>query len=151
MKMRLFALLLFAILLLPGCAPKLKIFAAPTTEPLKEFVVEGEGDGKLALIHLSGFLVDQPSQGLLRPVPSQVQELTSALRLAEQDEEVKAVVVAVNSPVERPRHPISSIMNFWLSRNAPARRSWPPCLMWPRPADTTPPCLPTGFWHTLPR
>ncbi len=98
MKMRLFALLLFAVLLLPGCAPKLKIFAAPTTEPLKEFVVEGDGDGKLALIHLSGFLVDQPSQGLLRPVPSQVQELTSALRLAEQDEEVKAVVVAVNSP-----------------------------------------------------
>jgi len=98
MKPRLLAALLLFALLLPGCAPKIKIFASPATEPLKEFVVEGDGDGKLALIHLKGFLVSQPRQGLLRAKPSQVQELVSNLRLAEMDEEVRAVVIAIDSP-----------------------------------------------------
>ncbi|QJB55485.1 signal peptide peptidase SppA [Pseudodesulfovibrio sp. zrk46] len=90
--------LLALILILPGCAPKLKIFAAPTTEPLQEFTIEGEGEGKVALIYLTGFLASQPKQGLMRPTPSQVQELVSALRIAEKDEEVGAVVVAIDSP-----------------------------------------------------
>ena len=98
MKSRLIAALLFFAMLLPGCAPKIKIFASPATEPLKEFVVEGEGEGKLALIYLRGVLVSQPRQGLLRARPSQVQELVSALRLVEADDEVKAVVIAIDSP-----------------------------------------------------
>ncbi|QGY40548.1 signal peptide peptidase SppA [Pseudodesulfovibrio cashew] len=98
MRLRLFFALALCVLLLPSCAPKIKIFAAPTTEPLKEFVVEGTGEGKLALIHLQGMLVSQPKEGLLRPTPSQVQELVSALRLAEEDEAVKGVVLAVDSP-----------------------------------------------------
>ena len=92
------ALVLLLLLLLGGCAPKIKIFAAPSTEPLKEFVVEGEGEGKLALIHLTGFIMDQPRQGVLRATPSPVQELVSALQLAEADPEVGAVVLAIDSP-----------------------------------------------------
>ncbi len=98
MKLKCLAVLMLLSLVLPGCAPKLKIFAAPSTEPLKEFVIEGDGDGKLALIHLTGFLMDQPRKGILRSSPSQVQEMVSALRLAEKDEEVKSVVIAIDSP-----------------------------------------------------
>ncbi len=98
MKLRYLFSLTLILFLLPGCAPKIKLFAATSTEPLKEFVVEGEGEGKLALIHLTGFLMDQPRPGLLRPTPSQVQELVSALKLASLDVEVKGVVLAINSP-----------------------------------------------------
>ncbi|MBI9080776.1 MAG: signal peptide peptidase SppA [Pseudodesulfovibrio sp.] len=98
MKLKTIAALLLFTLILTGCAPKIKIFASQATEPLKEFVVEGDGDGKIALIHLKGFLVSQPRQGLLRARPSQVQELVSNLRLAETDEEVRAVVIAIDSP-----------------------------------------------------
>lgn len=98
MKIRILLAIALLLLVLPGCAPKLKIFAAPTTEPLKEFVIEGTGEGKLALIHLNGFLSSQPKQGMLRPTPSQVQELVSALKLAETDEDVRGVVIAIDSP-----------------------------------------------------
>lgn len=98
MKFRLLTMVVLALFMLPGCAPKLKIFAAPTTEPLKEFVIQGEGDGKVALVHLKGFFQSQPKQGMIRPTPSQVQELVSALRLAEMDEEVRSVVLAIDSP-----------------------------------------------------
>jgi len=98
MKLKLLAAIMLLMLMLPGCAPKIKIFASTATEPLKEFVVEGDGDGKLALIHLKGFLVSQPKQGMLRAKPSQVQELVSALRLVEGDDEVKAIVIAIDSP-----------------------------------------------------
>lgn len=100
MRFRPLFILVLALFLLPGCAPKLKLFAAPSTEPLKEFVVAGTGKdaGKLALIHLDGFLMDQPRRGVLRAAPSPVQELVSALHLAEADDAVRGVVLAVNSP-----------------------------------------------------
>jgi len=92
------ALLLVLFLLLPGCAPKIKIFASPATEPLKEYVVDGEGEGKIALINLRGFLSTEPAQGMLRSQPSAVQEMVNDLKLAEADDEVGAVVVAIDSP-----------------------------------------------------
>lgn len=98
MKIRSLLALALVLLILPGCAPKLKIFAAPTTQPLKEMVIEGDGDGKIALIHLKGFLQSQPKQGMLRATPSPLQELVSALRLAEVDPEVRGVVIAIDSP-----------------------------------------------------
>lgn len=86
------------LLALPGCAPKIKIFAPQATEPLKEYVVDGEGDDKLALINLRGFLSSQPQQGMLRARPSQVQDLVSELELAEKDSAVKGVILAIDSP-----------------------------------------------------
>jgi len=98
MKVRALVLFVLVLMLLPGCAPKIKIFAAQATEPLKEFVVDGEGEGKVALIYLKGFLTSQPREGMLRAKPSQVQELVSALKLAGDDDEVKSVVLAIDSP-----------------------------------------------------
>ena len=98
MSHRLALVLTVLLLALPGCAPKIDIFASQATDPLKEFTVEGQGEGKLALIHLRGFLSDEPSQGMLRAKPSAVQELVNALKLAEKDDAVGAVVLAVDSP-----------------------------------------------------
>jgi protease-4 len=98
MPSRLLLALAALLLMLPGCAPKIKIFASQATEPLKEFVVDGEGEGKVALIHLRGFLSSQPKMGMLRARPSQVQELVNALKLAEADDEVGAVVIGIDSP-----------------------------------------------------
>ncbi len=93
--------ILLLILLLAaafGCAPKLKLFAGAATSPLKEATLEGEGDAKILLVNVNGFLQDKPKSGLLTTRPGTVQELVSSLRLAEQDEDVKAVVVKINSP-----------------------------------------------------
>lgn len=98
MVSRLIPALAAVLLLLPGCAPKIKIFSSQATEPLKEFVVDGKGAGKVALIHLRGFLTSQPKRGVLRSRPSQVQELVNALRMAEADDEVRAVVIGIDSP-----------------------------------------------------
>lgn len=98
MPVRHLSALVVLLLLLPGCAPKIKIFGSQATEPLKEFVVDGKGEGKVALVHLRGFLTSQPKPGVLRSRPSQVQELVNALRMAEADDEVGAVVVAIDSP-----------------------------------------------------
>jgi protease-4 len=98
MPFRLLLVLTALSLMLPGCAPKINMFGSQATEPLKEFVVEGDGDGKLALIHLRGFLTSEPSQGFLRSRPSHVQELVNALKLAEKDEAVQGVVIAIDSP-----------------------------------------------------
>ncbi|MCJ2165378.1 MULTISPECIES: signal peptide peptidase SppA [unclassified Pseudodesulfovibrio] len=98
MQFRLLLVLTALCLVLPGCAPKINMFGSQATEPLKEFVVEGDGDGKLALIHLRGFLTAEPSQGFLRSRPSQVQELVNALKLAEKDDAVQGVVIAIDSP-----------------------------------------------------
>ncbi|EGB14934.1 signal peptide peptidase SppA, 36K type [Pseudodesulfovibrio mercurii] len=97
-RLPLAALFLALLLVLPGCAPKIKIFASQATEPLKEYVVDGEGPGKIALIHLRGFLSTEPAQGMLRSQPSAVQELVNNLKLAEADDQVGAVVVAIDSP-----------------------------------------------------
>ncbi|BCS88483.1 signal peptide peptidase SppA [Pseudodesulfovibrio sediminis] len=98
MNIRPFLILSLVLLVLPGCAPKIKMFGSTTTDPLKEYVVEGEGEGKIALIQLRGFLASQPKQGMFRSTASQVQEVVSTLKLAEEDDAVKGVVIAIDSP-----------------------------------------------------
>lgn len=98
MNYRLLFALSLSLLLFTGCAPKIKVFGSHATDPLKEVVVEGKGGDKLALVYLKGFLASQPKQGMLRTTPSQVQELVSALQLAAQDDAVKGVILAIDSP-----------------------------------------------------
>lgn len=98
MHFRLLFILCLSLFLFTGCAPKVKIFGSQATDPLEEVVVEGKKGDKLALVYLKGFLASQPKQGTFRSTPSQVQELVSALQLAEADEDVKGVVVAIDSP-----------------------------------------------------
>jgi protease-4 len=92
------ALLLTLFLLLPGCSPTIKVFGSQATDPLEEYAVDGSGPGKIALIHLRGFLTTESAQGMFNSRPGPVQELVNALKLAEADDEVRAVVLAVDSP-----------------------------------------------------
>ncbi len=98
MLLRLTLTLAALLLALPGCAPKVKIFGSSATDPLNEITLQGKGPGKLALIHLNGFLASQAKPGLLRTAPSPVQELVSALNIAEEDDDVRGVVIAIDSP-----------------------------------------------------
>jgi protease-4 len=85
-------------LLLNGCmAPKLNIFpGAP--EPFQEFTIQGTGAGKVLVISISGIISDSPEEEFFYTQPSMVEEVVSQLRLAEKDEEIKAVLFKINSP-----------------------------------------------------
>ena len=68
------------------------------TKPLKERVLEGKAEGKVAIIPITGFISESPRRELIGKEPSLVQEVVAQLRLAEKDPEVKAVLLKVASP-----------------------------------------------------
>ena len=81
-----------------ACAfPKFKLFP-DATDPLQEFTLQGTERGKVLVIPVRGIISDWPKWGYFRENPSMVQEIVSQLRLAEEDEEVKAVLLSINSP-----------------------------------------------------
>jgi protease-4 len=91
-------MLILTMLIMGGCAaPKLSLFP-DETEPLREFTLEGKGKGKVLVIPVEGVISDVPERGFLRPRPSMVQEIVSQLRMAEQDKEVRAVLLKIDSP-----------------------------------------------------
>ena len=98
--MQRYLIIIFAVtaLLVTGCAaPKIKLFP-DATDPLQEFTLEGTEKGKVLVIPIRGIISDAPRKGFPRARPSMVQEIVSQLRLAEKDEEVKAVLLKIDSP-----------------------------------------------------
>lgn len=91
------ALITILLLVLAGCAPKVRLFP-DGTDPLEEQVLQGEGSEKVLLVNVRGLISDAPDQGLLGRRPSLLQEVVSRLRLAEKDAEVRAVILKINSP-----------------------------------------------------
>jgi protease IV len=101
MRMRFltFILLLMAATLLAGGCTGLKINIGPESkEPLKEYTLQGRERGKVLVIPIRGFLSDVPGKGLLGERASTVQQVVSQLRLAEKDDQIKAVLLEINSP-----------------------------------------------------
>jgi protease-4 len=94
-----YAMIMVALTVLAsGCAgPTIKLFS-DAADPLEEFTLEGSDRGKVLVIFVSGIISDSPRQGALRSRPSMVQEIVSQLRMAEEDEEVRAVLLKVDSP-----------------------------------------------------
>ena len=87
-----------ALLAVAGCSPKIMLFP-DGSEPLRQFVLEGEAKGgKVLMIDVRGFLTDEADRGMLGSRPGPVQEVVSRLALAEDDEDVAAVVLKVNTP-----------------------------------------------------
>jgi protease-4 len=98
--MRKFLLLIPAVILIfiTGCtAPKIRLFPSQA-DPLKEFTLEGKADKKVLLIPIRGIITDAPKEEIIRTRPSIVQETVSQLRKAEDDENVKAVILKIDSP-----------------------------------------------------
>ena len=86
------------MLIIGGCAaPRLSLFP-DETEPLREFTLEGKEKGKVLIISVDGIISDAPERSFLRPKPSKVQEIVSQLRLAEKDEEIRVILLKVDSP-----------------------------------------------------
>jgi len=100
MKMRksfLIALLVIEFFMIGCTAPKIRLFPSQA-DPLKEFTLEGKADQKILVIPVRGIITNQPREGFIRTRPSMVQEIVSQLRLAEEDENVKAVILKIDSP-----------------------------------------------------
>lgn len=92
-----FLLALLTTALLAGCGtPKVNLFPDHTA-PLQEHVIEGTTKGKVLVIPVEGMISDSPRRGMLRSEPSMVQEVVSQLRRAEKDEEIRAVLLTINS------------------------------------------------------
>lgn len=68
--------------------------------PLEESVVLGTSGPKIALVEVSGLISDQPRSGRfgLLGGPSMVSELREALELAAEDDEIRALVLRIESP-----------------------------------------------------
>ncbi|MGD8522005.1 MAG: signal peptide peptidase SppA [Desulfobacterales bacterium] len=91
-------LLLIVIVLLSGCtSPKIKLYPSQA-DPLREFTLQGEDEGKLLVIPIRGIISDAPKQQFFRTMPSMVQEFVSQLRLAEKDKKIKALLLKIDSP-----------------------------------------------------
>ena len=88
----------FTVLIITGCtSPKIRLFPSQA-DPLKEYTLEGQADQKILVIPVRGIISDTPREGLIRTRPGLVQEVVSQLRLAQDDKQVKAVVLKIDSP-----------------------------------------------------
>jgi len=88
-------LLLILLVGLTSCS--LKLFKG-SSDPLREFTLEGKGDRKVLLIPLRGSVSTKPDEGMLRTRPGMVQEIVSHLRKAEKDPNVRAILLEIESP-----------------------------------------------------
>ena len=82
-------------LVLSGCTFNFPLFPGPG--PLQEAQVEGTGKAKVLLIEISGMISSQEKDGL-RPAPSMIASVKEQLTRAAKDENVKAVVLRINTP-----------------------------------------------------
>jgi protease-4 len=88
----------FLTLLLPGC---ITVDMTQGPAELVEKTLEGKGRDKILLLDISGMITDQESSsGLINPQtePSLVVQVREALKKAEDDDHVKAVLLRINSP-----------------------------------------------------
>ncbi len=84
-------------LLLAGCSPTLKLFP-DARDPLEEYTLQGDGEEKILVVPIRGAITDRPNQKLLRTEPGMVRTVVSHLKKAEEDEDIKAVILKVDSP-----------------------------------------------------
>ena len=99
-KMRKFMVMVVSVVLifLVSCqAPRIRLFPS-AADPLREFKLEGDAKGKVLVIHVRGTISDAPRRQIVTTRPSMVQEVVAQLRKAEEDSEIKAVLLKINSP-----------------------------------------------------
>ncbi len=86
-------------LALSGCSV-ISIDFTPRIQPLREQTVEGSGAAKVLLLDLSGVISEEPlfTLGSQAPQVSLLARVREELRKAEDDDQVRALVVRINSP-----------------------------------------------------
>jgi len=98
--MRTLAALLVVALFLSGCT-LVDIELQPRIRPLEEETVEGDGKAKILLMDISGVLADETGSIVLGTPPPRVPivaRVREELQKASDDENVKALIVRINSP-----------------------------------------------------
>lgn len=87
------------LLLLSGCVG-LNVSLVPTTKPLEEKVLEGEGRVKILLLDLDGMISFKEETDVLKlkTGPSRVSFFREALLKAGTDPDIAGVIVRINSP-----------------------------------------------------
>ncbi len=97
-KSVLLILAIVAVNLLGGCAINIPI--AGRVQPLEEVVVSGEGKDKVLVIDVTGIISDRKRKGPLRlgSRPSMVARIKEELKKAKEDDDIKALVLRINSP-----------------------------------------------------
>ncbi|MFA6009566.1 MAG: signal peptide peptidase SppA [Desulfobacteraceae bacterium] len=86
------------LLLLTGCFPTTVRMFSNGTDPLKEFTVEGKGKNKILIISIQGVVNDKAEEGMFKNKPGLVAETLAQLKKAQFDNDVKALVIKVDSP-----------------------------------------------------
>lgn len=97
--MRNLLLVLVTQLMLVGCLPQPSLL--PTVGPLKETRLSGKGGDKILLIDFSGLLTSAKPSGLVDELldrPSLPARLKEELTKASEDDQIKAIVLRINSP-----------------------------------------------------
>ena len=99
MKRTLLLLLTAALSLvaLSGCVST-KNLLGPSSSPLREYTLQGEGKQKVLLIPLKGVISEERMDGVFRSEPSMLEEVAALLRKAREDRQVMAVVFRIDSP-----------------------------------------------------
>ena len=98
LKITLYALVLyFSVFFISACAT---IQLGPRMEPFKETVLEGEGSDKLLLINLQGLINNQKDHAFTGATTAlgMVEEVREILSKAEKDQDIKALLIKMNSP-----------------------------------------------------
>jgi protease IV len=91
-------ILIPALAVLTGCGgPLIRVFPDGDA-PLREFTLEGEGKDKILVIPVEGRLTDAPDRGWIRTRPGAVQRITAQLEKAKKDDDVRAVLLKIDSP-----------------------------------------------------
>ena len=93
-------LVVLAAWLLSGCA-FFVVSLGDQPQPLKETSLEGKGRDKILLLDISGMITGEETRsGFINPQtePSLVDQVKEALKKAEDDRRVKAIVLRINSP-----------------------------------------------------
>jgi protease-4 len=98
MTRALFAVFLVGcILTAAGCIkPKITVFP-DDTDPLEEYTLQGKGTDKILVIHIRGFISDNPRGLPFARRPGTVQQVVSQLNKAREDRKVKAVILKIDS------------------------------------------------------
>jgi protease IV len=94
---KIFLIMAVSALVLSACgAPQVKLFT-DSTDPLKEFTLEGKTREKILVIPIRGLISNTPDEGFLSTKPSVVQEVVSQLKRAENDKNIKAIILQIGS------------------------------------------------------
>ncbi len=98
-RSRLLLVLILLPVILNGCT-LFNMNIVPSVKPLEEKVIEGEGESKLLLADITGFISEKEAGGIsvVRDKPSTVAHMKEILAKAEKDDDIAGVILRINSP-----------------------------------------------------